>query len=149
MLIITWITYSTRTFIFTVCPSELIRCRNVNYFNNPGNAIADGAQVDDILSLDSDERLMYKRVPKDLCLPESNQDVHILNPQYCSFTLDDGTSIEAKSTFFESPFYVATQGSEDARLEIVTSGNCYPVSNNQNLDIRTGVPLVKWDSAKA
>ena len=145
MLILTWIGYSTRTFIYADVPLSYPECRFVNYFNNPGNAIANGANADEILSVNSSNEMRYQRVPKDVCVPGSNQDVRIINPQYCLFVQDDGTSIEAKNTFYDSPYYISTSDINGKKLDIISLPNCNPASNNQGLNLVSGSPEIKWD----
>ena len=145
MLILTWIGYSTRTFIYADIPLEYPECRFSNYFNNPGNAIANGSDVNQILSINRKGEMMYQRVPKDICVPSSDQDIHIFNPQYCSFKMNDGTSIEAKNTFYESPYYISTTDVNGKKLDIVSLPNCQPASNSQGLDLIGGYPEIKWD----
>lgn len=140
MLIIHWIGYSTRIFIYADIPLHYPECRFSNYFNNPGDAIANGSIVDEILSI-TDDKMKYQRVPKDVCVPGSNQDVKIANPQYCEFINQKGVKIQAKNTFFESPFYVYKD------MEILSAPNCKPISNNQNLNFVDGIPLLIWDAS--
>ena len=144
MLIIHWICYSQRVFIYADIPIHYPECRYSNYFNNPGNAVANGSNPEDILTI-TDDKMTYKRVPKDVCVPGSNQDVRIWNPQYCEFLLDDGTKIEAKNTFFESPYYISTKDVGTSKLDIISSPNCNPISNSRNLPITGGYPLLLWD----
>lgn len=145
MLVLNWIGYSTRIFIYADIPWNYPQCRFSNYFNNPGNAISNGAIVDDILSVNGAGNMTYQRVPKDVCVPGSNQDVRIVNPQYCEFTLADGRKIEAKNTFFESPYYVSTKDVNGRKLDIISKPSCNAISNSQDIDITSGIPLVKWD----
>lgn len=147
LLIISWICYSTRTFIYVDIPWTYPQCRFSNYFNNPGNAIANGADVNNILTVNKEGRMKYQRVPKDVCVPGSNQDITIFNPQYCSFTLDDNgviSQIEGRNTFYESPHYIADY--KGVELNITSMPNCQPTSNNLDLNLTGGSPIIKWDS---
>lgn len=147
VLIISWIAYSTRTFIYVDIPITYPQCRFSNYFNNPGNAIANGAKVEDILTVNDNNQMKYQRVPKDVCVPGSNQDIRIFNPQYCLFDIEkDGvvTTIEGRNTFYESPHYIADYNGKE--LNITSMPNCSPVSNNMELNLVGGKPEIKWDS---
>lgn len=147
LLIISWICYSTRTFIYVDIPLTYPQCRFSNYFNNPGNAIANGSKVEDILTIDDNDQMKYQRVPKDVCVPGSNQDIKIFNPQYCLFNYSDNgiiKTLEGKNTFYESPHYISylTDGTE---VNITSMPNCKPVSNTGGLILTGGTPELKWD----
>ena len=147
LLIISWICYSTRTFIYVDIPLKYPECRFSNYFNNPGNAIANGSKVEDILTLNKENRMIYQRVPKDVCVPASNQDIRIFNPQYCLFSYDDNgvvKTLEGKNTFYESPHYTATLDGQT--IDITSLPNCQPASNNAGLTMTGGIPEIKWDA---
>jgi len=140
LLILVWIAFYTRTFLFTYCPTQARACSGPDYYNNPGEALSNGANINDILFLNDQNEMYYKRVPKTTnCVPVSNQAVHIFFPQYCEFSDDKGLSNTYKSNSFGSNIYKPASGLPGPT--ITTSGNCDP-----NPGIYTdGVPLLKWD----
>lgn len=140
MLVLVWIAYYTRTFLFTYCPTQARACNGPDYYNNPGEALANGANIDDILFLNDQDEMFYKRVPKTTnCVPESNQTVHILYPQYCQFSDNSGLSGTYRSYSFGSNIYKPANGLPGPT--ITTSGNCDPTPG---IYIE-GIPLLKWD----
>src|SRR3990172_7730012 len=111
LLIIVWLTYSTRTFVFSACPTDIPICRGANYYNDPGEAIANGSNVNDILFIDSNNEMFYKRVRRtNNCIPGFNQTIPIMFPQYCSFTDVFGATSTWKETYFNSNIYRSTNG---------------------------------------
>lgn len=150
MILIVWALYSSRTFVFTVCPRQRNVCTFADYINSPGVALAGGYQVDDILFLDANRQLWYKRVPRNSgCTPISyNQNVRVLHPQYCLFTTADGsTNYEARNTREASPVYTFTD-SDGQEVTVMTSKNCQVVATNPPDYLQEeGIPLVKWDAS--
>lgn len=140
MLVLVWIAYYTRSFLFTYCPTQARACGGLDYYNNPGNAIANGASINDILFLNDQNELFYKRVPKTTnCVPQSNQTIQILYPQYCQFSDNAGLSGTYKSSSFGSNIYRPANGFPGPT--ITTNGNCEPIQGIYS----EGVPLLKWD----
>ena len=142
MLLLVWIGYYTRSFIFTYCPEQARPCGGADYYNNPGNALANnsGLTAGSILFL-KDDKLYYTRVPKNTnCVPESNQTIPIIFPQYCSFGNPGQPSLTYRQTFFNSNIYKPDNGIPG--VVITTSGNCDPVPGQE---LTTGIPLVEWD----
>jgi len=140
MLIAVWIAYYTRIFLFTYCPTSTRACGGLDYYNNPGEAISNGSNVNDILFLNNQNDLYYKRVPKTTnCVPESNQTVHISYPQYCQFSDNTGLSGTYRSSSFGSNIYKPASGLPGPT--ITTSGNCDPTPGIYT----NGIPLIKWD----
>lgn len=139
MLILVWIAYYSRTFIFTYCPSQARPCGGADYYNNPGEALGNdlNLQPSDIL-FNVDNRLLYTRVTRtNTCVPESNQTVRMPFPQYCLFSGQNG-SVEYRDTAFNSNIYNPTSGIGPT---IITTENCVPSSGY----FTTGSPVVKWD----
>lgn len=135
---IIWILYATHTFIFSNCVSQTRECVNADYYNDPGEAIAHGSSVEDILYIQNGE-LFYQRVPKsNNCVPGTDQTIHILYPQYCTMS---GTNITGtwKETFFNSNIYDPTNV---LGPQVVTDGNCIPMAGYV---VTTGEPQLKWD----
>lgn len=144
MMIIVWLCYDTRTFIFEFCPHETPACLANDYFNNPGEALAHDPQLtpSDILYLNNDDELMYIRVQKNFsCVPEKNQTIQMIYPQYCSFSGTGGISATYKQTFFGSDIY-QPQGNPGSTVR--SNANCKPVSGSGFTD---GIPLVQWDKS--
>lgn len=149
MLILLWASYASRTFIFTTTPREYPQCLSSQYFNDPTNAIADGYTVDQLLAINSDDQLEYRRPPKEFCVPGDNQVVTIRNPQYCLFTAtQDGQqfTFEGKNHLFDTPFYTSTSQIDGRTIDIITNGNCKPQTNTDpNIIVTDGTPLKKWN----
>lgn len=145
MLVVVWSLYTSRTFIFNVCPKSSRICRLTDYINLPGIALADGAELEDILFLREDG-LYYKRVPRvSGCVPlPSTQTVKVRYPQYCNFTLSDTRQVEGRQTQPGSPVYSAQVDGQ--RIDIMSSGNC--AVERATPDVVTGgTPLLKWDAS--
>lgn len=141
MLIVVWIAYYTRVFMFSHCPTMTRICSGTDYFNNPGNAIANGANIKDILYLNQDGELKYRRMPRLInCVPDSGQDVSIRYPQYCSFSDNTNSTEIYKATNFGSNLYKPADGSPGAT--ITTDGNCIPLQSR----FTRGEPLLRLDS---
>lgn len=146
--IITSISYYNRFFIFTACPGQEVRCRSDDYYTDPGDAIANGANSDDILFLDASGDMLYKQVPKTQCSPGPSQDTFIKDPQYCIFTDDNGDSFEAKNQSFGSTYYTSTSKKTilGHDIDVTTSSNCDPVRNSGGKVLVGGSAELKWDS---
>lgn len=141
ILIIVWITYVTRTFLFSYCPTSHPVCVGSDYYNDPGDAIAAGASVQDILFLNDVPEMFYKRVPNtSVCVPSSDQVVEIEQPQYCLFTID-AQQFEGKNQFFGSTSYTVPVGELPIFVETVM--NCTPAEGSV---ASSGVPILKWDA---
>lgn len=137
-LLLIWIAYEARVFLFTYCANENTTCIGSDYYNDPGDALAAGANINDILFLNDQNFLFYKRLPvNQQCVPTANQTVQILYPQYCTFdtgvTTATGLQVQDGSNIYN------LIGSGDI---IVTDGNCTPV-----LGAVTGVPQIRWNSS--
>ena len=149
MMVICWISFSTRTFIFTGCVKDEIQCRRNDYYNDPSNAITEeGVNPNDILYIEvfgKKEELMYRRVPKTKCRPGPGQDVHILHPQFCSFSIKGASNpLTGKNHRFESPYYTITD-SNGVKYNVLTSKDCNPIRIDENDNIISGSPLVQWE----
>lgn len=148
IIIITWILVYSRSFMFSVMPRRNRRniCSKRDYYADPGDAIADGSQVEDILFLNQDDKLLYKRVPRStICTPLSaTQTVTINHPQFCYFRGEDGNDYEGKNAEFDSPLYTYT-GADGKEASVITSGNCTVISSDYDF-VTGGLPLLKWNS---
>ena len=145
MLILVWIAYYSRTFVFTYCPTQARPCGGVDYYNNPGEALGNdqNLQASDILfKVKGDgkigDKLLYTRVPRNTsCVPEGNQTVRMPFPQYCIFSGPNG-NVEYRDTAFNSNIYNPSVGIGPT---IITAENCVPSSGF----FTSGTPEVKWD----
>jgi hypothetical protein len=148
-VIITWVGYSNRAFVFTGCAVNGLKCRYNNYFNNPARAISEGYKAEEIMYVEpkgnNNGVLMYKRVPKDVCFPGSNQTIPVPRPQYCSFSDKNNNKYTAKNDKFESPYYTIL----GTNIGVIAGKNCIPESTdcNAKYEMINGIPLVKWDPA--
>lgn len=141
MLLLVWIAYLSRSFLFTYCAKGAPRCAGNDYFNDPGDALANEPQVkvSEILYLNDNNQMFYRRVPRTTnCVTESNQIVHMKYPQYCSFS---GTGVTGtwKETAFNSNIYKPVNGQGET---VTTTGNCEPEEGHE---VTQGVPLLRWD----
>lgn len=139
MLIFIWIFYYSRLFIFTYCPKQTPIYDPSNYYINPGDAISNGSDINDILFINSQNELFYKQVSKHNNNHLSGLGIHISHPQYCQFFDNTDNSIVYKSSSFGSNIYNPVDGS--TAPVVTTNANCSPIS-----EIFThGIPLIKWD----
>jgi len=146
MLFIVWILFMLQVSVFNGTVNQTPACATSDYYQQPGTAILNGFTVSDILSLNSSGQLLYQRVPSNtMCRPGVNQSVVIQQPQYCSFTLEDGTKVEGKNFTFGGNRYEATLANGQA-VQITTSINCQP-TNSVGANVVSGVPELKWDAA--
>jgi len=144
LLLLVWVAYFTRSFLFTHCPSQARPCAGADYYNNPGDALANNPQLtaSDILFLNNQNEMFYKRVPRvGNCIPESNQIVYIQYPEYCSFSSTGGTGGIWRETAFNSNIYKPNGFSGPT---ITTTGNCEPSPGSP---VTSGTPLIMWDSS--
>jgi len=143
LLIFVWIAYFTRTFIFTYCPSQARPCGGADYYNDPGDALANYPKltVDDILFINADDEMYYRRVPKSTdCIPEANNLVYMQYPQYCSFSVTGGTTGTWRETAFNSNLY-SPYGFIGP--SVVTGGDCIPAPGSP---VQSGTPILRWDT---
>jgi hypothetical protein len=141
--ILVTILYSTRTFVFSGCTTSNRTCRASDYYNIPGRALAEGASIGDILFINPEGQLIYRRVPKNVCRPGENQDIVIPHPQYCTFTFENGLSLEARNAGLGSNVYTLVNG---LNIDITIARNCTPVSSSLGTVV-SGTPILRWDPA--
>jgi hypothetical protein len=144
-IIFGWVSYNNRFIIFTSCAKNMKKCHREQYYEDPGNALADGANIDRLLFLNDKGQLYQHRRPKVICIPGSNQDKHIKRPQYCLFKSSNGTPIEGKNIEFDSSNYISVNMIEGQYIDIVSSLDCKPQSNTGPMLVTNGLPLIKWD----
>lgn len=143
MLFAIWVAYVSRSFMFTYCARQPRMCSGGDYYTNPGDALANNPQlsVSDILFVNDDNELYYKRVPEvGTCNPQGNQLVYIRNPEYCAFS-GGGVTGTWKQIQFGSRVYVSTADPTDA--PIYSDADCQP---NAGQAATSGTTLVRWDS---
>lgn len=145
MLCFVWLLYGTRTFVFSVCPRRRPVCSRADYYTDPGDAIAEGSKVEDILFLNNNNELLYKRVPRTSgCIPLSGkQAVTIKYPQHCMFTDRNGISYDATNNRFGSKLYTVNT-STGVSYSVLSSGNCQ-VERSDDDFIIAGKTLIEWD----
>lgn len=137
MTIIVWICYTVKTLAFAYCPTQQQACFSADYFNDPGDALANGAKLQDILFLNNGQ-IQYRRSKRIAdCTPQSDQTVTITNPQICSFNIG-GQDHLGKSIGFNNNRYLVNVGSMTQIID--TTSNCNP----ENLGI-TGRPVLAWE----
>lgn len=148
VLIVGWICYQSRIFVFAYCPGTLLGCKKGDYFNNPGDALASGVNLTGSLYLapgpGSTQTLYYRRPANNSqCIPE-NPTVRIDNPRYCSFTDITGQKHIGVQLSFNAPDYVypASPGPGETQTYVSTVGNCQPTSGSLVIG---GEPLPWWD----
>jgi hypothetical protein len=145
IVVLVWIAYGTRILFFSRCAGHDPYCAGADYFNDPGQAIAGGANQDDILFLNDNGQMFYKRVPQHTgCHPDIGQIVPIVHPQYCNFT-DGVARYTGRSSSFNSPHY--TINTNGGKVVVETDANCAPIDTDPStLTITSGSPILKWDA---
>ena len=142
-ILIFWLLYITRSFVYSNCPDSNSKCRGNDYIENPGVALNEGYKIDQILSV-ANGHMYYKRPPKSSnCTVGSNQTIIIRNPQYCQFTTNSGENFDAKSISFKSDTYSYVDDEGDV-VYVVTEGDCQP-NPNVSPGYSGGTILLKWD----
>lgn len=141
LLLLVWMAYYERWFMFAYCPSQARYCGGADYYNNPGDAITNGSNINDILFLNDSGELVYQRVPRvTTCIPDHGQTVVVKYPQYCSFS-DGGTDSVWRETAFNSNVYTSQDGTIG---NLTTTGNCQPTPG-QTPAMISGTPVIKWE----
>jgi hypothetical protein len=124
LLLIMWIVYTSRTFIFVNCARERPYCVDNDYINDPGEAVRKGYNPEQFLHITSDNELYYRRIKRTQCVQHTDQMVHIEYPQFCEV------------------------GGEIVRH---VDGNIYRRNNGTQLTLGRncgyGVPLKHWESS--
>lgn len=148
VIILFWLLTWSRSFVYSTCPNNLVYCIGTDYFQNPGDAIAEGANVNDILFVQNGV-LYYKRIPSNTnCVPNSvTQTVPIPFPEYCSFTMTSGQfpgTYTGKNDQFNSPKYTFSLP-DTSVVTVLSSKNCVPVTSSPT-GVTSGTPLAQWDS---
>jgi hypothetical protein len=145
VILFVWIFYVTRTFIFSYCAGTQPPCFAEDYYANPGEAIANGAKLEDILFI-KDDQLLYKRVPKRACVPGDNQTVVIENPEYCIFHGADNIDYTVKSQALNASDYMFRNMS-GVDISVNTSGDCIPRTSTNSFVTR-GTVSTRWDPSQ-
>ncbi len=140
LIVILWILYSTHTFIFAYCATEPPVCGSSDFISNPGDAIANGYHTDDLLAVNSDGELIYRRPVKTSgCTPMGAQDIQVYYPQYCSFERSNGSHVEGRLIPNTTKYSVIGQLDN-----ILAQRNCIPIPQAGYIN---GRPIAKWDPA--
>ena len=144
MFLIMWLTYNSRTFIFSLCPVSRPTCTLSQYVNDPGVALATGAKIEDILFINDNERMYYRReraVPD--CIPKGvDQVVEITHPQFCQFYFPDGTPVEGQ---LYDPVGLYQIPTEDGPASVEALQFCkVSYSGSSGVVEGRGRPLLKW-----
>lgn len=84
LLLIGWMTYSTRTFFFVNCAREKPYCVDNDYINDPGEAVRKGYNPEHFLHITNDNELFYRRIKRNNCVQHTDQMMYIDYPQFCS-----------------------------------------------------------------
>jgi hypothetical protein len=133
-----WITYANRWFIFDNCSRASQTCTTNDYYNQPCEALSNSnLTASEILFVNSNGKLEYKRVPKNRnCTPGPDQSTSISVPEYCLFT-ENGQSYVAKTsqTNTNNNVYTTSNG-----LSFNASVNCKALDSGV-----VGEPLEMWD----
>lgn len=140
MLILVWIAWFTRTAAFVNCPSTVRACVGDDYYNDPGEAIANtGVSASQILYVENG-RLYYKRVPRNgTCAPEGNQIVRIAYPKFCSFSGTGFNGVTGTDRYFNANMY--TLAGIPTPSPITTMENCDPDPGQIATE---GTPIAAW-----
>jgi hypothetical protein len=148
MLIIIWISYYTKTFLFTYCSTKAAVCGVDDYFINPGNALAYGEIAGlpnitpaDILFtkvVDGVTGMYYDVVAKNNNCVAKQFERYIPYPQYCDFYYDDGTPA---GTFKKDAFNNYTSQTL-LGAKVTTLKNCNPATMGYSSN---GTILIEWD----
>lgn len=143
-ILLVWISYFTRSFIFTYCSSGPRMCSSVDYHNDPGDAIINSkVKIEDTLFLSEQDEMFYKRVPNtNECVTQHTQTVFMKYPQYCNFSDDQVTNTYRQTAFNSNIYEPIDNYSNDLEL-VTTEGSCVPIPNSRHTK---GKPILKWDA---
>lgn len=131
MLILVWITYSSRAVFFSRCAVNAKKCLSSDYID-PDQAIAAGKDINSSLFV-GDGKLYYRRLLANSgCHPDIDQTVHIHYPKVCSFSSSSGTQ---QGVLTATGVYRLTNGTTIQSLP-----NCLPITPGY-----TGTPLPLWE----
>lgn len=140
VLIIIWILYINRLFVFHTCTGEEPTCKRSDYINNPTDAINDGYSINTVLSIHDNKMYFTRPVNNNSCVPGNNQTVLVPFPEFCSFETDQG-SYEGTNGGVGSKYVFTTLLGEEVIVD--TSNSCVPVSSEPDIVI-SGKPVLKW-----
>lgn len=145
-LLLIWVAYYTRTFLFTYCATQSRPCGGGDYYNDPGDGLANNPNVSvpEILFINENDQMFYKRIRKNTdCVAESNQTVYMKYPQYCEFSTTAGATGVWKETAFGSNMYSPEGEDTPDAPTVSTDGDCQP---SPGTVVTTGKPLLRWDA---
>lgn len=93
IILLAWLAYSQRWAWYCNCRMGDQICLKDDY-HTLSEAFQNGFTPQDILEVDSNGILRYKRVPKNPeCIPGSNQSIPVIYPQFCLATINDSQRI--------------------------------------------------------
>ncbi len=156
-LLISWAMVSNNYWLWANCYVHTLSCGPNDYYDNPGQAIANGANEADILIVKNDY-LLYNRYQRNVrCVPGPGQTVVIPYPQYCQLLTDDSDNvaiINNGGTLFTRTYNLDSVNGQDTDLDMSISNfgiNCsFPadrsVINIDGIDFTHAVPLAQWDN---
>lgn len=149
-LFIVWLLYITRAFVFSTCAVQYPVCSAQDYYENPGDAILNGSNIDNILfitpSSSNVDTMVYLRQPKvNTCTPSSaNQTVVVQYPQWCEFTDTASNKYQAENLSFNSSVYSYKDNLNNTiTVNTYNGGQCIPKSSTSSVVI-SGTPILRW-----
>lgn len=143
LLLITWLTYSSRTFVFSYCPRTLPTCKRNQYINDPAEAAAHGEDMGELLTVRNGVLYFKRPTNTNDCIPLArNEVVAISHPQYCEFTLDNGMMYNGVKIAQGAYTFTDERG---VTYEVETGINCVPERSTPQGVVK-GHPLPFWYS---
>lgn len=149
-LLISWAMVNNNYWLWANCYVETRNCGPQDYYENPGNAIMNGATASEILRVvpSPDGFLLYNRYQKNsLCVSGPNQTVPIPYPQFCELTNDQGYTAKVNNggTLFSRSYDLVGVNAVDGSPITVEDGQTYP-NFGINCTLPTGGVLVQTDN---
>lgn len=137
VVLLLWLAFLTRVFVFRYTPRSFPTCGATDYFNDPKDATELGGREEDMLFV-SEGILLYRRKQANTrCVPGADQVVSIPQPPVCSFLDGEGQEFIG---YLEDGRYKVPTG--DGVLSIKSSRHCRP-DRDENSPFSTGTPLPK------
>jgi hypothetical protein len=156
--LIAWAMVNNNYWLWAQCYTNTLTCGPADYYSNPGQALANGATLDEILAVrpDPDGYLLYNRYPRvSTCVPGPSQTVVIPYPQYCQLLTDDTSDVAELNnggTLFNRTYTLdSLNGVSVDGVSYPNFGiNCafpadFPVIDINGIIFTHAVPLAKWD----
>ena len=142
ILVIVWLIYYSRWFMFSYCPTTLATCLKDDYLTIE-EALAEGHSLQALLKYDpTNNTLLHVRQPRiSTCSIGSNQVEKVDLPQYCIFNINGKDQIH--KYVYSSDNLIRYQNIETD--EIIFANNHCDGSNAYNKMAVAGKPMIKWD----